>query len=247
MPKTTRLLALFATAAIALQSSASAAVLYSRTTETGTRFNPASATTGPFANNLNTLTYDDVPIPVARLAGATMIDITRITVGIRQAAGEPATTLDIYAFDLTNGGDPTPYPQTSLGTATITANTGAGFRTVLATVGDGVTPLTRISVNAAFITGGAFGTIGVGGVLKTASGNTGFRLTSGPDANIDQFGLVRVDQNPLDPTIDGYGYGLGSADVDGFYIIVEGNPVPEPVSLAALALGGMVFARRRRA
>src|SRR5262245_60155638 len=54
--------------------------LYDNSVQTGFRYNPGSSPIGP----LNPITYDDVPIPVGLLGGFGSIDVTRVTVGIRQ-------------------------------------------------------------------------------------------------------------------------------------------------------------------
>ena len=237
-------LALASAIAIGIAASAEAAVVYTANIEGGSRFNNGVPTT---------ITFDDVPIPASRLnaGAATAIDITKITIGIRQAAADPGTVVNFFAFNPDADGLPVPAgPLSSLGSFTVSANGGAGFRTVLATVGDGVGVLSRVGVNYSFLTPpGTFGTIMVGATLSTTTTNIGIRNATGPDANVNsQFGLLRTTVNPPDPTVDGYGYSFGAGTTTAqFYIIVEGNAVPEPVSLGALAMGGMIFAHRRRA
>jgi hypothetical protein len=218
------------------------AVLYTNNVETGSRFNNGVVTT---------LAYDDVPIPAARLGGAPQIEITRITMAVRQGAITTPTAMNFYAFtpDSVNGLPPS-NPITSLGSFEIPANPGTAFRTVVASIGDGITPLTTLDLNYGFIQGGGFGTVMVGATLGSTDPNIGLRITNGPDANIgtNGYGLLRLNQSPWDPAIDGFGYGFGGTNPPPgtFYIVLEGNPIPEPASLSLLAMGGMALLRRRR-
>ena len=71
-------------------------LLYSRTIETGSRFNPGMGGIPPGSGVQADVTFDDVPIPATLLGGFTAVDVNKVTVGIRRIANAPATNVSLY-------------------------------------------------------------------------------------------------------------------------------------------------------
>lgn len=216
------------------------ATLYTNTTQTGFRYTPGGA--APVDNRR--VAFDDVPIPVARLGGNVWVDLTQVSVGIRQVAGAPATTVNIYTATLTTG--PTP-PATELdppGTLICTANLPAAAASVTTVVncGNGINVFANVPLNMTLLNG--FGTFAVGVKLSDTGGLNGWRLTSGPDANADVF--WQFDKKATPPTAAFFFGGTPTNPAATFYISVLGNPSPEPASLALIGLGALMLLRRRR-
>lgn len=229
-------------------ASASADILYTRNTETSSRANGGAAgfLTGAPADPARTL-FDDVPIPIARLGANTSIDVTRVTVGIRRIANAPATDVLLYSSTLTTT---VTAPDTNLDTPPVLRGTqslaaaGAASLTELVVFGDGVNTLFNVPLNFDIFTpANTFGAFALGVSLSNADNNNGWRITSGPDANAQTLFWL-YDPGHTAQVNDEGAYNFGSVP-SSFYIIVEGTPVPEPASLALLALGGLALGRRR--
>lgn len=225
-------------------SAACADLLYSRTTETGFRYNPASAGTNIPADPARVV-FDDIPIPNARLNSMTHIAVTRVTVGIRRLAGAPATDVSLFystfTTDVTAPDTNLDIPAVLLATTSLPA--AGASATELVTIGDGSSTLFTTSLNSTLFDG--FGTFAVGVRFSNDSNLNGWRITSGADANANVFWLY--DPN-LSQQANPEGAYLFSNDNPpnppaSFYISVEGTPIPEPGSLAALL--SLLLLRRR--
>lgn len=225
-------------------SVAGADLLYSRTTETGFRYNPASAGATTPADPARTV-FDDVPIPNARLNSMTHIAVTRVTVGIRRLAGAPATDVSIFrstfTTDVTAPDTNLDIPAGLIGTVSLPA--AAASATQLVTLGDGNSILFTTSLNSTLFDG--FGTFAVGVRFSNDSNLSGWRITSGADANANVFWLH--DPNLSQQANPEGAYFFSNENPPNppasFYISVEGTPIPEPGSLVALA--GLLLLRRR--
>jgi hypothetical protein len=215
---------------------ANAAVLYTNTTQTASRFNP-----GPDINGTPRITIDDVPFPVANTGGATHVEITRMTIGLRRAgSSSPAQTVNFYATTFTGTSINAP---TLLGSLNIPAGTGSSFFTDVISLGDGVNVLATVPLDYALLPG--FGTIGAGISFTDtdATATTGWRVTSGPDSNANAGWLWNPDQGTqFGPFV----FSGTAPPAVTFYLVIEGNFVPAPGAGALLGLGGLVALRRRR-
>jgi MYXO-CTERM domain-containing protein len=219
-------------------------LLYSRITETGSRFNPGlGGPAGGPATQPNVV-FDDVPIPSSRLAGNTSIAVTRVTVGIRRLANAPATDVSIFWATSTTGATlpdtELDVPFNSVGAVSLGAN-GAASVTQLITIGDGSTTLFTAPLNTTLITPD-FATLLIGVQLSNVDPLNGWRLTSGLDANANVGWMYDTDFT--DPE-SRFNFGT-TGPVAAFYIELEGTPVPTPGSLALIGFAGIAAARRRR-
>ncbi len=221
--------------ALFLTAAANASVIYTNTTQTGSRFNPGADTSGT-----PIISIDDVPFSLAATGGATHVEITKVTVGLRrQGASSPAQTLNFFSASF-NGN--TINQPSLLGSLQIPAGTGTAFVTDIFSLGDGVNVLGTVPLDYNLLAG--FGTVGVGiSYTDTAAGaTTGWRVTNGPDANANAFWQWLPDgAAPAGPFTFG-----ATGPAATFYLVVEGNFVPAPGAAALLGLGGLVTLRRRR-
>jgi len=220
-----------------------ASILYSRITETGSRFNPGlGGPVGGPATQQNVV-FDDVPVPTSRLAGNTSIAVSRVTVGIRRLAGAPAVEVSLFWSTATTGAvlpdTELDVPFNTIGAVSLAA--AAATVTELVTIGDGSSVLFTAPLNTTVITPD-FATFFIGVQFSSADALNGWRITSGADANANVFWMYDTDAtNP-----EGR-FNFGAAGPpSSFYIEIEGTPVPAPGALALLGLGGLVGIRRRR-
>jgi len=232
----TRILLAAAASALVFASSASAVVVYSATTETGTRANPGA----------DTAFFDDVFLTNSNTLGAYALEVTKITVGVRRLANAPATDVTFYYTSNTDDGvapnlETFVTPVSTIGTTSLAVNGGSSL-TQLVTQGDGVTPLFTVPLDTTEDANDGMFYIGLS--LSNANGNSGWRVVS--DANsFDAFHVVTLSTQ----TNEGiYSFGDPTNSPGNFYTIVEGNlQVPEPASASLIGLAGMAMIRRRRA
>jgi hypothetical protein len=221
------------------------ALLYSNTTETGSRFNPGTGGNPLGSGIQQDITFDDIPIPNARLGGASAVDVTKVTVGIRRGGTAPATDINMFFATATTTvvapDTELDVPFTPFGTASLLGRNEAAFITELVTFGDGVNTLFTVPLNSTVIDG--FGTFLLG--LQFTNGDTlnGWRLTSGADANAN---VMWIYDNDLANVEGAFNFGAPPAPAATFYVIIEGTPVPEPGSLGLLGAAGLLVLRRRR-
>lgn len=234
-------------AALLVTSVASGDTLYSRTTETGFRYNPAAPGTTTPADTAR-MAFDDVPIPNDRLGGQTAIEVTRVTVGIRRLAGAPATDVTLLystlTTDVTAPDTNLDLPATQFGIASL-AGPVAASTTQLVTIGDGTTPLFTVGLNDTLFSG--FGTFAIGVQFSNADNLNGWRITSGADGNANVFWVY--DPNHTSQANDEGAFYFNNDNPPNppasFYITVEGRPVPEPTTLLGLTSAALLLRRRR--
>ncbi len=222
-----------------------AAVLYSHTTETGSRFNPGTGGDPLGVGVQQDVTFDDIPIPNARLAGLTSVDITKITVGIRRAGTAPATDINLFFATATTIVTPPDteldLPYSPVGTVSLLPRSTTSFITELVTFGNGTDTLFNVPLNTTILPG--FGTFMLGLQFSNADNLNGWRLTSGPDTNAN---VMWIHDTDLTDPEGSFNFGAPPNPAASFYIVIEGNPVPEPASLSLLCVIGLLAARRRR-
>lgn len=203
---------------------AQAVVLYSNTTQTGFRFGGTSGN----------ITFDDVLVPVARNSTGGPMKITSVSVGLRRITGAQAVTADLYWAGINS----TPRIESVRHVTTFTrgALVGSSVTEVLTVSNAG--GLFYVDPNNSLVTG--YSAFAIGLKLTGDTASNGWRMTSGPDANIDAF------WDYTNPTTQTFSY-FGGTPAATFYINVEGEPVPEPGTIAAIGLGLVgIIARRRR-
>jgi hypothetical protein len=222
-----------------------AGVLYSNTTETGSRFNPGTGGDPLGAGVQQDVTFDDIPIPNARLFGATAVDVTRVTVGIRRAGNAPATDVNLFwataTTTVTAPDTELDVPYNAIGSASLLARNTGSFITEQVVFGDGASTLFTAPLNSTLLNG--FGTFLLGLQFSNGDVLNGWRLTSGADANANVMWIYDTDVVAPEGA---FNFGAAPNPAATFYIIVEGSPVPEPASLGLLAGAGILAMRRRR-
>ncbi|MGH7175953.1 MAG: PEP-CTERM sorting domain-containing protein [Tepidisphaeraceae bacterium] len=233
-----------------------AAVLYTQTTQTGFRFTPGAST----VTGAPIIALDDVPIPIARLAGGTAIavNVTRVTYGVRQIAGAAAVTVTPYWTTMTTAPIApdteidTPLPAPNPYAAAVVVPASAVSVTTPVVFGDGVTTMFTAPLNYSLFAG--FGTIAVGMSLVDPAALNGWRITlPGPDANADVFWEYDAgNAGGTPPNPEGafiFSTAIPPSPVAAFYLVIEGTlvDIPEPMSMALVGLGlsGLVLRRRR--
>jgi len=220
-------------------------VLYSNTTETGSRFNPGTGGSPAGTGTQQDITFDDIPIPNARLGGATAIDVTKVTVGIRRAGNAPATDLSLFwstaATTVTTPDTELDVPFFPVATQSLASRNTAAFITELVTFGDGTNPLFTAPLNSSLLNG--FGTFLLGVQFSNGDSLNGWRLTSGIDTNANVMWIYDTDATNPEGS---FNFGAAPNPAATFYIIVEGTAVPEPAALGLLAATGVLGLRRRR-
>lgn len=225
-------------------------IVYDSSIETGFRANAGQAgfTTGAPADNTRVL-FDDVPVPAATLNGNTMLDVTRVTVGIRRLAGAAATDVNVFWSTMTTS---VTAPDTQLDTppsliGTVSLGVAAAAVTEMVTFGTSGGPtLFSVPLNSDLFTG--FGTFGIGVSLSNTDGNSGWRIASGPSGNANVFWLYDPNHSAManDEGLFAFSQTNPPNPPSSFYMIIEGTPVPAPAGAALLGLGGLLVARRRR-
>jgi len=238
-----------------LSATAQAAIIYDASVQTGSRVNVGQAGffgAATVASNSRIL-FDDVPISNLARGAATALEVTRVTVGIRQVAGAPATSVSLYWSSLTTN---VTSPDTQIDTPSNligNANLGAVTASVtsLVSIGDGVNPIFTVPFNTDLITG--FGSFAVGVQLGSTDGLNGWRATT-PAVGFanaasavwayDAGGISGLAGSPTE--FGPFGFGAAPNPPATFYIVVEGNFVPTPGAAVLLGLSGLIAARRRR-
>lgn len=230
----------FAILALALVSvSANAVVLYSNTVETGSRWNPGISAGLGTPN----VAFDDVNVAAANNPSSLPLQITRVTVGLRRAADSPANGVNLFWAE-GNLAAGTVNASNYIGSQALAARSGTGFITELVSIS------TNFIVNPDFTSNAGFGSFFIGISLDNNNASpsgvaqpTGWRLTNGPDANAD-FMIIR-DGGP-NGTQGTAWFGGPPNPSATFYIVVEGQPVPEPATMAVLGVGALALVRKRR-
>ncbi len=211
------------------------AVIYTNTTQTGSRYNPTPDTTGA-----PRIAFDDVLIPAANYGANSVFEITKVSIGLRRAGvNSPAQQISLYHSQFVGNTIDMPVnfanfqiPQSGPTTA---------FVTEVWSVGDGVNTLFTTSPNETIAPG--FGAFAIGVRMGDTSSNTGWRVTSGPDANINAGWTWDFSTN----TAQGpFVFSGATPPAVTMYLTVEGNFVPAPGVMALMTACGLAATRRRR-
>jgi hypothetical protein len=212
--------------ALGIVSAANAAIVYSNTIQTGSRFNVANA---------DTIVFDDVNVADATMGVNAALKLNSVTVGIRRGQGSLANDVRVWASAMGSNGLVTGTPVL-LGTQSLAARTATGFVTELVTV-SGLTQ--TINTQNQFV---GFKSILIGVQMSATDNVQGWRITNGPGANADYMNIY----NPVAGTSTSNFF--SGNPLATFYIELDATPVPEPGSAIAIAAGlGMLVLRRKKA
>ena len=226
-----------AAAAVSLASVASGDLVYGGATETGSRFNPASADTITFMNCFvdatagNQLSLDSVGVGIRRLLSAGAL----LAVGVEVYAAP--MTYDAAAQTFGAGG------AISLGQFELATGTTALTQVVIAAGGGTVLDLQTLS-NPGL--GGFWVGVRFFGA-NAANAANGWRVVNAPTvgASINGFAMYNYGGSGAFTAFYGFGTPPG-ASPSRFMVDVSGTMVPAPGALALLGLVGAVGSRRRR-
>lgn len=207
------------------------AVVYTATSQTGSRFNPTNGQAGGRS-------FDDVFVDV--VGGENTIHIDSVTFGIRRgptAGFLIPVDVEFFVGEFLAGG--TLGAVTSLGVVSLDARASAGFVTDLITR----TADINVSLNTE--------TAGLGGLwvgmtftgVNASSAQNGWRIVNAPTTgeSNDLFGFES------DTTLFGF-FNFGGAPVANYYLEVDGtlSTIPEPSIGVSLGLGLLMLGLRRR-
>lgn len=235
-------------------SAASAATLYSETSNGATpALTPTEfrASQGNTASPANTVILDNVVVPSYPAPGLGGLNVTRVTVNERQTTGTPASNLSLYystiTADRTNVAPPTISAPTFVSTVAVAGNAGAAVNTPVV-FGDGVNTLFSLTDSQLNFTDP--------GVTTGAEFFLGFK--SDDTGTLQGLRLAKPDtgyQNPVEyfeynTSTNGQVAFTFFAQNDpnsgaGIWVTVEGNAIPEPATLGLAALGGLALLARR--
>ncbi|MBK9119311.1 MAG: hypothetical protein IPM18_06860 [Phycisphaerales bacterium] len=205
----------------------SPATLYSNTNETTFRFHPGNGVQGT-----PRVAFDDVMIPDARInPGDDMLEVWRVTYGIFRANPAPATNANLYYASMSTGTVPpdtaldVPFETFDSGLFPATGTTGLW----LITSGDGNEPLFTVPLNSTHSAGYHGFMLGLS--LDNPNTNNGWRITQGPDANINGYWIYDVDGPFADPpTAVERHFWFGGTPPGMFYLTVVGRTFTSDVA-----------------
>jgi len=218
-----------------LAGAANAQVFYNWDTQTGSRYNPASATT---------IAFDDVFFSNTLLGGNTAVTLDTVTVGIRRLGGAVATDVSIWAAPMIGTDLTTPAAVGTpvlLGTVSLAARIATDAVTELVSVNSTVTmALNSLIAGATPNFSGLF----IGVQLSNVSTANGWRVVNGGTVGsnfTDRFYTYNtVTQLPAGPVA------FAAPTPSAFMVSITGTAVPTPGAAALLGLGGLAAFRRRR-
>jgi hypothetical protein len=184
----------------------------------------------------NATMLDDVFIPLARLGGANGVIVRRVQFQVFSPTGGAYNVTPYFADGtIVNNALRPALPPTALANQMVnmTAN-----EMKVVTIGDGVNELFRVNAIQPGIS--PYKAFFFGLKFYSSHANIGWVHANGPDFNINAF----------------YGY-YGPGDTRNgekatatfqasFYLKIDGEPVPEPLTLTAMGTGLLVIAWRRK-
>lgn len=234
-------------------ASAQAITLYDMTpaggaAETGFRYFPG-AQTGDTSGTLFNKALDDVLIPTSVTPVNSVVDVTRVTFGIRRLANAQSCTITGY-FAVPSDPPSTGWPLTNVtqfGAPVVLAANGASSVTQQVAIGDGVNTLFTVTPNYTALATNNLSLMAVGLKISLpapdANQLNGWRIMTPNVSFLDAFWAE--DAGAATPS--NYVWFGGSPPAQ-FYMRIEGNVrvVPEPATMAALGMGALALIRRRR-
>ena len=219
---------------LAMSEATQAALLYSRITESALRANANNA--GYFGvgdpGSTTRINFDDVPIADSLMGSQRIVEINRVTVGIRRGQGAGENNVRVWAAAMNWNGTLFGSPVL-LGNQVLPARQESGFITDLVTISN---LNARISSSLSFLSG--YKSILIGVQLSQDS-LAGWRITTGADHNVLDFANLYEPANSTSSP-----YFMAQTPYTSFYIQLEGQPVPEPFGLL-LPLVFLGYTRRK--
>jgi len=224
-----------------LSASSRAAVLYSN-------LSPEPSLIGDQSiNGPNGAIFDDVLIDnfINNTSNLPQIEVGSVTVGILRQPGAGATTITGYWGTTTTPVNPTQFPilnnpQTSFGSVSIPAFAGATEAVEYFTI----TPASPFTVQLNLTDQPTFSEFAIGLSFSNTQANAwAVALPDTPDTNLDG----AWDSNLVANTNAAYALEFnGNPIYTTFALEVNGTIVPEPGSVALVALAGVAIATRRK-
>lgn len=227
-----------AAGSVGVTSLASAAVIFTAGTETGSRYNPQSnaALPGGFTA-ANTIAFTSCVFNGSN----NCVILDRLTFGIRQLAGAPGVDARVFIAQMTGDGTLNASTVQDLGTFSVGGVAASATTLVSFNLPGLKVAMTDLApANNPGLSGFYVGLRFEG--ANAANASNGWRITNAPAV-----GLAFNNFAAYDPTTSSLNYFSFTAPTPSYmYVNVDGTLVPAPGALALLGLAGVAGSRRRR-